>query len=121
MLDNLNTIVPCLPLIMIVFAFHISHCLYTKKNAGSEKTNFIFIQTFYNPNTSIWIKHLCTNCITCQLIKLYHHSKQLARKQDFEGQSLYFNHSNSFDTKGPISPTSKGNLYMMVIVDAFTH
>ena len=28
---------------------------------------------------------------------------------------------NSFDTKGPISPSSEGNSYIMVVVDAFTH
>ena len=39
----------------------------------------------------------------------------------FKGQSLYFNHRISFDTKGPISPSSEGNSYIMVIVDAFTH
>ena len=36
-------------------------------------------------------------------------SKQIAQKQDFKGQSLYFNHRISFDTKGPISPSSEGN------------
>ena len=32
-----------------------------------------------------------------------------------------FNQRFSFDTKGPISPSSEGNSYIMVIVDAFTH
>ena len=43
------------------------------------------------------------------------------RKQDFKAQSLYFNHRISFDTKGPISPSSEGNSFIMVIVDAFIH
>ena len=43
------------------------------------------------------------------------------RKQDFKAQSLDFNHRFSFDTKGPTSPSSEGNSYIMVIVDAFTH
>ena len=53
--------------------------------------------------------------------KAYAHQKQIAEKQEFEGQSLYFNHRLSFDTKGPISPSSEGNSFIMVIVDAFTH
>ena len=53
--------------------------------------------------------------------KPYPNQKQIAQKQDFKGQSLYFNHRISFDTKGPISPSSEGNSYIMVIVDAFTH
>ena len=32
----------------------------------------------------------------------------------------YFNHRISMDTKGPISPSSHGNSYVYVIVDAFT-
>ena len=47
--------------------------------------------------------------------------KTNSAKQNFKGQSLYFNHRISFDTKRPISPYSEGNFYIMVIVDAFTH
>ena len=53
--------------------------------------------------------------------KPYPNQKQIAQKQDFKGQNLYFNHKISFDTKGPISPSSEGNSYIMVIDDAFTH
>ena len=49
------------------------------------------------------------------------HQKQTAQKQDFKGQSLYFNHRITFDTKGPTFPSSEGNSYIMAIVDAFTH
>ena len=44
-----------------------------------------------------------------------------SQKQDFKEKNLYFNHRISFDTKGPISSSSEGNFYIMVIVDAFTH
>ena len=47
--------------------------------------------------------------------------KQVAKKQHFKGQSLYFNHRVSFDLEGPISPSSEGNSFIMFIVDAFTH
>ena len=53
--------------------------------------------------------------------KPYPNQKQIAEKQDFKGQSLHFNHRIPFDTKGPISPSSEGNSYIMVIVDVFTH
>ena len=48
-------------------------------------------------------------------------SKTNSKKKSFKGQCVYFNHRLSFDTKGPISPSSEGNFYIMVIVDAFTH
>ena len=119
---NLNeSTVPCLPLSMILIAFNISHTQNIKGHSGSEKTYSNFIQNFYFPNAPIWIKVLCNDCIVCQLNKPYPNQKQIAQKQDFKGQSLYFNHRISFDTKGPISPSSEGNSYIMVIVDAYTH
>ena len=65
-------------------------------DSGSEKTYSNFTQNFYFPNAQIWIKVLCNDCIICQLNKPYPNQKQLAQKQDFKGQSLYFN--ISFDT-----------------------
>ena len=106
---------------MMLMAFNISYTQNTKGRSGSEKTYSNFTQNFYFPNAPIWIKVLCNDCIICQLNKSYPNQKQLAQKQDFKGQSLYFNHRISFDTKGPISPSSEGNSYIMVIVDAFTH
>ena len=106
---------------MILIAFNISHTQNSKGHSGSEKTDSNFTQNFFFPNAPIWIKVLCNDCIICQLNKLYPDQKQIAEKQDFKGQSLYFNHRISFDTKGPVSPSSEGNSYVMVIVDAFTH
>ena len=104
----------------MLIAFNISHTLHTKGHSGSEKTYSNFILNFF-PNAPIWIKVFCNDCIICQLKKLYPNQKEIAEKQDFKGQSLYFSHRISFDTKGPISPSSEGNSYIMVIVDAFTH
>ena len=72
-------------------------------------------------NAPIRVEVLCNDCIICQLNKPYPNQKQIAEKQNFKGQSLYFYHRVSFDTKGPISPSSEGNSYIMVIFDAFTH
>ena len=108
--------VPCLPLRMILIAFNISHTTY-KRTLRIRKD----ILELYFPNAPIWIKVLCNDCIICQLNKPYPNQKQIAQKQDFKGQRLYFNHRISFDTKGPISPSSEGNSYIMVIVDAFMH
>ena len=112
--------VPCLPLNMILQAFLISHSLNTKGHAGSEKTYSIFIQNFCFSIAPIWIKVLCNGCITYQLNKPHPNQKHITEKQDFKGQSLDFNHRKSFETKGSISISSEGNLYIMVIVDAFT-
>ena len=63
---------------------------------------------------------LLNDCITCQLNKPYPNQKQIAEKQE-RGQSLYSNHRISFDTKGPILPSSEENSYKNVIVYAFLH
>ena len=109
------------PLSMMLIVFNTSHNLHTKGHSGAKKTYSNFIQNFYFPKAPIWIKVLCNDCIICQLNKPYPNQKQIAEKQDFKGQILYFNHRISFDTKGPISPSSEGNSYKMVIFDAFTH
>ena len=94
---------------MMLIAFHTSLSLHTKGHSGSVRTYSNLIQTFYFPNAPILNKVLCNDCITCQLSKPYPNQKQIAEKQDFKEQSLYFNHRISFDTKGPIPPSSKGN------------
>ena len=85
---------------------------------NQKKTESNFIQKFYFPNAPIWIKVLCKSCIRCQLDKPYPHQKQVAEKQDFKGPKLYFIHRILFDTKGPISSSSQGNSFIIVIVDA---
>ena len=91
--ETLDFKVPCLPLSMMLIAFHTSHTLNSKV--------------------------LCNDCIICQLKKVYPNQKPIAEKQDFKGQILYSNHRISFDTKGPISLSSEGNSNIMVIVDVF--
>ena len=93
-----------------------------QKDTQDQKRHIqILHENFYFPNAPIWIKVLSNDCIICQLKKSYPNQKQIATKQDFKGQSLYFNHRISFDTRGPISQSSEGNSYIMVTVDAFTH
>ena len=118
--QKLDIKVPCLPLSMMLIAFHTSHSLHTEGHSGAEKTNSNFTKNCYLPNAPIWIKVLCKGCLTFQLSKPYPDHKQIAEKQEFKAQSLYFNQRISFDTKGPISPSSEGNSYIVVIVDAFT-
>ena len=60
--------------------------LHTKGHAGSEK----------------------------KLNSNFPHHEQLAEKQENKGQSLYFNHRFSFDTRGPTSLATEGNSNIMV-------
>ena len=106
---------------MILIAFNVSHTQNTKGHSLSEKTYSNFTQNFYFPNAPILIKVFRNDCMVCKLNKSYPNQKQIAQRTDFKGQILYLNHRISFDAKGPISPSSEGNSYIMFIVDAFTH
>ena len=64
----------------------------------SRKIISKFCKKFYFPKAPIWIKVFCNECIICQLNKPYPNQKQIAEKQDFKAQNLYFNHRISFDT-----------------------
>ena len=78
-----ESIVPCLPLSMILIAFNISHTQNIIGHSGSEKTYSNFIQNFYFPNAPIWIKVLCNDCIVFQLNKPYPNQKQIAHETRF--------------------------------------
>ena len=92
-----------------------------KRTFRIRKKHTLTLFKFLFPNAPIWIKVVCNNCLLCQLYKPYPNQKRIAEKQDFKGRSLYFNHRISFDIIGPISPSSEGNSFIMVIVVAFTH
>ena len=62
---------------------------------------------------------LTQDCLNCQTSKSMLHL--LVAQQPFLEVSPYFNHLISMNTKGPISPSSDGNSYVYVIVDAFTN
>ena len=72
--------VPCLPLSMMLTAFHTSHSLHTKGHSGAEKKTYSnFTQKFHFPNAPIWIKILCNDCITCQINIPYPNQKQILK------------------------------------------
>ena len=72
--------------------------------------HFTIYSKFFSKCTTLG-KKVCNDCLICQLNKRSPHQKQLPEKQYFEGQSLFFNHITSFDTKSPRSPSSEGNSY----------
>ena len=82
----------------MLIAFNISHTQHTKGHSGSEKTYSKCTQQFYFPNAPISIKVLSNDCLICQLNEPYSNQKQMPPKQDFKGQSLFFDHRISFDT-----------------------
>ena len=114
--------VTCLPLGLISIAFQISHSPNIKGHAWSKINIFKFHSKFRFPNAPVWIKLQCKGCITCNWTTLSTPEASSGKKEkDFKRQSIYFNHSISIDTKGPIPPSSEKNSHVMVKRDDFTH
>ena len=61
------------------------------------------MEKYYFPNVTTWINILIADCIQCQTTKVFANTKTKTKIQ------------------GPIHPTSEGNNYIFVIVDAFSH
>ena len=109
---------PCFSLDLILKAFHKLPSLKTKRRTGSDKTYSNFAKNFFFPNQPTWMKVLRYDCITWQLKKPFPYQKQLAAKQYFIGQKLYFE-----NTKVHIYPSSEGRnfihhgtmMYMVIV------
>ena len=61
------------------------------------------------------------DCLDCQKNKHFSTKQNLALPLPFYENATHFNYRISRDTKGPISPSSDGNSYIFVIIDAFSH
>ena len=112
----------CLPLTVLLSAFHENHCIDLVGHKGLEKTKRNIMEKYYFPNINIWIKILIADCIQCQTNKMFANTKTTKSKQEqLATTKTYFNEVITIDTKGPINPTSEGNNCIFVIVDAFSH
>ena len=113
----------CLPLTLLLCTFYNNHCVDLVGHTGLEKTKRNIMDKCYFPNLTIWIKILIADCIQCQTNKVFinKHKQTKSKQEQLAPTRKYFNEMIMIDTKGPIHPTSEGNNYIFVIVDAFSH
>ena len=64
---------------------------------------------------------MIADCIQCQTNKVLANTKTKSKQEQLAATKTYLNEIIMIDTKGPINPTSEGNNYVFVIVDAFSH
>ena len=76
---------------------------------------------YYFPNLNTWLKILITDCIQCQTNKVFANTRTKSKQDQLVTIKTYSHEMIMIDTKGPIHPTSAGNNYIFVIVDAFSH
>ena len=111
----------CLPLTLLLCVFYENHCTDTVGHTGLEKTKRNIMEKYYFPNLTTWIKILIADCIQCQTNKVFANTKTKSKKEQLAPTKSYFNEMIMIDTKGPIHPSSEGNNFNFVIVDAFSH
>ena len=111
----------CLPLTLLLCVFYENHCVDTVGHTGLEKTKRNIMEKYYFPNLTTWIKILIADCIQCQTNKVFANTKTKSKQEQLAPTKTYFNEMIMIDTKGPIHPTSEGNNFIFVIVDAFSH
>ena len=111
----------CLALTLLLCTFYNNHCIDLVGHTGLEKTKRNIMDKHYFPNLTIWIKILMADCIQCQTNKVCANTKTKSKQEQLAPTKTYFNEMIMIDTKAPIQPTSEGDNYIFVIVDAFSH
>ena len=80
-----------------------------------------FNQFHYVPQFPLWFSIIIHDCLECQTNKHFPLKHNIALPLLSYKNATHFNYRISMNTKGPTSPTSYGNNYNFVIIDAFTH
>ena len=111
----------CLPLTLLLCTFYNNHCIVLVGHTGLEKAKRNIMDKYYFPNLTTWIKILKAECMQCQTNKVFANTKMKSKQEQLAPTKTYFNEMIMVDTKAPIHPTSEGNNYIFVIVDAFSH
>ena len=111
----------CLPLTLLLSAFYENHCIDLVGHTGLEKTKRNIMEKNCIPNIKTWIKILQADCIQCQTNNVFANTKTKSKQEQLATTKTYFDELIMLDTKGPNHPTSEGNNYIFVIVDAFSH
>ena len=110
----------CLPYSLLLVKFQVAHSHDLSGHPCRKKTHATITENYIFPNNQTWIAILTQDCLNCQASKSMP-NLPMAPQKPFLEASPYFNHRISMDTQGPISPSSDGNSYVSVILDAFTH
>ena len=108
----------CLPFKLFPSAFLKTH---SHGHAGEKLSLKLFNQYYYIPHLPLWFSIFIHDCLHCQTNKHISSKPNVAPSLPFYENATHFNYRISMDTKGPINPTSNGNQYIYVIIDAFSH
>ena len=113
--DNLRI---CLPLSLFLACFRLGDYNEKGGHMGARKTYANAKRFYYWPGMFDWICALTAYCLTCQNNKHKPKHRNEVPLEEWQKETAPFCTIHS-DHKGPIHPTSAGNVHCLLIVDAF--
>ena len=109
----------CLPLSLFLAYFRLGHYNELDGHMGARKTYANAKRFYYWPRTFDWICALTADCLTCQKNKPKPKHRNEVPLEEWQNETVPFC-TIHIDHKGPIHPTSAGNVHCLLIVDAFS-
>ena len=109
-----------IPLNLIIPIFNLAHNGPLQGHHGRTKTLHAIQTTYYFPGLYKWIATLTKDCFLCQTNKPIQKNRNTAQIQSPVRKITETFHTIHIDFKGPLSPTSNGNSYILVIIDSFS-
>ena len=109
----------CLPLSLFLACFRLGHYNEMGGHMGATKTYANAKRFYYWPGMFDWICALTADCLTCQNNKPKPKHRNEDPLEEWQNETVPFR-TIHIDHKGPIHPTSAGNVHCLLIIDAFS-
>ena len=95
----------------------VGHCSLLSGHLGIKKTMKKILSRFYRPGLKAAVKNFIKTCDMCQRVKITQ-PKRVGELKRLVAKK--FNHIITIDMAGPFSKSKRGNIYILVMVCAFT-
>ena len=109
----------CLPLFLFLACFRLGHYNEMGRQMGANKTYANAKRFCYWPGKFDWICALTANCLTGQNNKPKPMRRNEVPLKEWQNETVPFR-TVHIDHKGPLRPTSAGNVHCLLIADAFS-
>ena len=109
----------CLPLSLFLACFRLGHYNEMRGHMGATKTYANAKRFYYWPGMFDWICALTADCLTCQNNKPKPKHRKEVPLEERQNETVPFC-TIHIDHKGPLHPTSAGNVHCLLIVNAFS-
>ena len=109
----------CLPLSLFLACFRLGHYKEMGGHMGATKSYANTKRFYYWSGMFDWICALTADCLGCQNNKPKSKHRNEVPLEEWQNETVPFR-TIHIDHKGPIHPTSAGNVHCLLIVDAFS-